>query len=248
MASSKMAITPPIPSPTTDGVATSYTASPYSFDTILNSFLCSCFRLSFKDATLDFFRGFVKEHQIVESWILVELGRNGRSEQPLALDQLFTVSNAKSAADRYLEMEFWRQEWDIKVASIIFKVALSIARKIADGETLANPGAAGGKISALELKNMDSLRYIRKAEVVPHAILFDKIQSGNMTGVWKVEKGWKIKIQTAFDLFHTQLTTSLSTLAQADSLTPSFTYFVKCHPNPYHLLNLPSQREAAAPL
>jgi hypothetical protein len=243
MSTSRLSIQPVVASSPADGVTSDTDLSSLS-DTALNSVICFSFRLMFRSVALDIFRDGVKRLQIIESWILVELAKNGRLEQPFALDQLFTVSNAKTAVDRYLEMEFWRQEWDISVAWDAFRRALLWARNIADEKTVDNPHSVAFRYLAAEVKHMDLLQYVPPADEVPHASLFDKIESGKMTGVWKMEKGWKIKIQTAFDLFHTQLTTSLSTLAQADSLTPSFTYFLQCHPNPYHLINRPSPTEA----
>lgn len=185
---------------------------------------------------------------MIESWILIELGRNGRLEQPLALDQLFTISNAKSAVDRYLEMEFWENELDLRFAFAVFRLALSMAGESADVVgTITDGSDKAHHLFPAIFQNIRWLRSIRSDAVVPHVELYDHIESGKKRGMWKTEKDWRIKIQTAFDLFHTQLTTSVITLAEAESLTPAFTYFILCHPNPYRLVNRPSPTEAADP-
>jgi hypothetical protein len=239
MATSSLTVEALISGPPTDEV------TPNDSDTALNSFICSHFRVFFKYAALDRLGEWLKKAEIVESWILVELGKNARLEQPLALDQLFTISNAKRAVDRYLEMESWGGEWDMTAAFIMFRFALSAARQHVDKMT-KDPDILRS-LAVADIGHMEMLQSIQKADVVPQAVLFDRIEAGKMTGVWKMEKGWKIKLQTAFELFHTQLATQLIALIQAESLISSFTYFLQCHPNPYRLISLPSPTEAADP-
>jgi hypothetical protein len=216
---------------------------------MLNSLIISCFRLAYNDYALSYFKTSLRVGQVIESWILIELGRNGRLEQPLALDQLFTISNAKSAVDRYLEMEFWENELDLRFAFAVFRLALSMAGESADVVgTITDGSDKAHHLFPAIFQNIRWLRSIRSDAVVPHVELYDHIESGKKRGMWKTEKDWRIKIQTAFDLFHTQLTTSVITLAEAESLTPAFTYFILCHPNPYRLVNRPSRQKQLIPL
>jgi hypothetical protein len=186
---------------------------------------------------------------LIESWILVELGNNGRSEKPLPMAQLFTISNAKRAVDRYLEIEFWESELRTQFALKAFDVTLYDVRKVAGkvGTTLDDYLEMSMKFLRVNADNVSYIGFPEPCTLVPPPGLFDQIDSGINTGLWEMENGWKPKIQIIFDLFHSQLTTSINTLVQTEDLAPPFTDFFKCFPYPHHLINHPSRSEAVDP-
>jgi hypothetical protein len=217
-------------------------------DAAVISLILSYFRLYFKFGLLDHLEKCLKEYAIIKSWMVVELGKNGRLEQPLALDQLFTISNIRSAVDRDVEMEFWVANTNDRLPFEALVASLSEVREIADTvlSTTDNYWTLWTKFLEEQwpIRTLSSYGFSAQSA---DPTLFAEIESGSTSGLWKLEKGWKPKIQIAFDLFHEQLSTSITTLASSDSLTSCFICFIKCFPDPYHLLNLPSPIEAADP-
>jgi hypothetical protein len=186
---------------------------------------------------------------LIESWILVELGKNGSSTKPLPMDQLFTISNAKRAVDRYLEIEFWGSELRTQLSLIAFDVSLSHVRKVAGkvGTTMDDYLEMSIKFMRLNAVNASYILSPEPCTLFPPPDTFKEIESGIKAGLWKMENGWKPKIQIIFDLFHSQLMTSIDTLVQTEDLAPAFTEFIKGFPYPHHLINRPSRSEAVDP-
>jgi hypothetical protein len=212
----------------------------------LSSVIISTFRSCFKVLALDRLTRPVIA-QIIESWILVELGKNGRSTKPLTMAELFKKSNAKRVVARYLEIDFWNSELWTQAA--LWALVASLARvRAAAKEVGTTMDVYEEMLRAFMRVDVDQANFIRQTESStrsPQPSLFGKIASGIETGLWKMENGWEPKIQIIFDLFHSQLTASIITLASAKDLAPPFIYFIKTFPYPHHLINYPSPAEAA---
>jgi hypothetical protein len=220
----------------------------FIYNTSLSSFIISSFRLFYKLAALKWLT-----HPLVagliESWILIELAKNGISSKPLVMAQLFNISNAKRAVDKDVEIEFWQSELRTQFALKAFGLSLASVRKGTEemGTTIDDYMEMSRACARADDDYASLIRQAEPSTLSPRPSLFKEIVSGIETGLWKMENGWEPKIQVIFDLFHSQLTASIITLASAKDLAPPFIYFIKTFPYPHHLINYPSPAEAADP-
>jgi hypothetical protein len=214
----------------------------------ISSAIISNFRVLFKMAALDRLTQPVIA-QIIESWILVELGKNGGSIEPLRMAQLFKKKNVNRAERRYVEIEFWDHELRTQFALNAFILSLTQVRKTAGevGTTLDTYKEMSVEFIREDIAHASNIGRTEPSTLSPPPSLFKEIVAGIQTGLWKMENGWEPKIQIIFDLFHSQLTASIITLASAKDLAPPFIYFIKTFPYPHHLINYLSPAEAADP-